>query len=164
MPPTKVRWVEGKRKRGREGRESVKKRGQRLLLIQCVSFLCFFQPVLHSHSHREVETKDSHWAKSGKETEFLALKDINKVFLFWRRGYSHRPRLLHVLSFAQLCSQMERMQGEGEVDLLERPSPLTDKERVMIQDSWAKVYQNCDDVGVTILVRYIFLVVLLFYV
>lgn len=48
---------------------------------------------------------------------------------------------------------MERMQGEGEVDLLERPSPLTDKERVMIQDSWAKVYQNCDDVGVTILVR-----------
>ncbi|XP_028267133.1 cytoglobin-1-like [Parambassis ranga] len=48
---------------------------------------------------------------------------------------------------------MERMQGEGEVDHLERPSPLTDKERVMIQDSWAKVYQNCDDVGVAILVR-----------
>eukprot|EP00064_Thunnus_orientalis_P015846 superscaffoldBa00003021_g15906 len=48
---------------------------------------------------------------------------------------------------------MERMQGEGEVDHLERPSPLTDKEKVMIQDSWAKVYQNCDDVGVAILVR-----------
>ncbi|KAM7386606.1 hypothetical protein PAMA_009287 [Pampus argenteus] len=48
---------------------------------------------------------------------------------------------------------METMQGEGEVDHLERPSPLTDKERAMIQDSWAQVYQNCDDVGVTILVR-----------
>ncbi|TMS15371.1 cytoglobin-1 [Larimichthys crocea] len=50
---------------------------------------------------------------------------------------------------------MERMQGEGEgeVDHLERPSPLTDKERVMIQDSWAKVYENCDDNGVAILVR-----------
>nr|XP_057906095.1 cytoglobin-1-like [Doryrhamphus excisus] len=48
---------------------------------------------------------------------------------------------------------MERMQGEGEVDHLERPSPLTDKDRVMIQDSWAKVYLNCDDVGVAILIR-----------
>ncbi|KAM3598469.1 uncharacterized protein V6R79_018334 [Siganus canaliculatus] len=48
---------------------------------------------------------------------------------------------------------MERMQGEGEVDHLERPSPLTDREKVMIQDSWAKVFQNCDDVGVAILVR-----------
>ncbi|XP_019723947.1 cytoglobin-1-like [Hippocampus comes] len=48
---------------------------------------------------------------------------------------------------------MERMQGEGEVDHLERPSPLTDKDKVNIQDSWAKVYQNCDDVGVAILIR-----------
>ncbi|KAM9844149.1 cytoglobin-1-like isoform 1-T2 [Aulostomus maculatus] len=48
---------------------------------------------------------------------------------------------------------MERMQGERELDHLERPSPLTDKERVIIQDSWAKVYQNCDDVGVAILIR-----------
>uniref|UniRef100_A0A1A8LTA3 superoxide dismutase n=1 Tax=Nothobranchius pienaari TaxID=704102 RepID=A0A1A8LTA3_9TELE len=50
---------------------------------------------------------------------------------------------------------MERKQGE--VDHLEleldRPIPLTDKERVMIQDSWAKVYQNCEDVGVAILIR-----------
>lgn len=56
-------------------------------------------------------------------------------------------------SEAKLCSQMERMQGEGEVDHLERPSPLTDREKVMIQDSWAKVYENCDDAGVAILVR-----------
>lgn len=68
-------------------------------------------------------------------------------------GYFSQPCLLHVLSEAKLCSQMERMQGEGEVDHLERPSPLTDKEKVMIQDSWAKVYENCDDAGVAILVR-----------
>lgn len=68
--------------------------------------------------------------------------------------------LLHVLSCTQLCCQMERMQGEGEMDHLEQPSPLTDKERVMIQDSWAKVYQNCDDAGVAILVRYLFLLLL----
>lgn len=65
--------------------------------------------------------------------------------------------LVHVLSCAQLCCQMERMQGEGETDHLEQPSPLTDKERVMIRDSWAKVYQSCDDAGVAILVRYLFL-------
>ncbi|XP_075998785.1 cytoglobin-1-like [Genypterus blacodes] len=48
---------------------------------------------------------------------------------------------------------MERMQGEGEVDHLEQPSPLTDSEKVLIQDSWAKVFQTCDDVGVAILIR-----------
>lgn len=45
------------------------------------------------------------------------------------------------------------MQREGEVDCLEQPSPLTDTEKVMIQDSWAKVFQTCDDVGVAILIR-----------
>ncbi|KAK5914291.1 hypothetical protein CgunFtcFv8_008745 [Champsocephalus gunnari] len=49
--------------------------------------------------------------------------------------------------------KMERMQGEAEGDYLERPSPLTDKEKVMIQDSWAKVYENCEDTGVAILIR-----------
>ncbi|XP_060946107.1 cytoglobin-1-like [Limanda limanda] len=48
---------------------------------------------------------------------------------------------------------MEMMQGNGEVDHLEKPSPLTDKERLMIRDSWTKVFQNCDDAGVAILVR-----------
>ncbi|XP_056264072.1 cytoglobin-1-like [Pseudoliparis swirei] len=48
---------------------------------------------------------------------------------------------------------MERMRGEGEGDPPERPGPLTDKERLMVQDSWAKVYENRDDVGVAILVR-----------
>ncbi|XP_062264611.1 cytoglobin-1-like [Platichthys flesus] len=48
---------------------------------------------------------------------------------------------------------MERMHGDGEVVHLEQPSTLTEKERLMIQGSWSKVYQNCDDAGVAILVR-----------
>ncbi|KAK2833672.1 hypothetical protein Q5P01_017561 [Channa striata] len=55
--------------------------------------------------------------------------------------------------FKKDTEKMERMPGEGELDHLERPSPLTEKERMMIQDSWSKVYENCDDVGVAILVR-----------
>ncbi len=75
------------------------------------------------------------------------------MFILREGVFSVKPCLLHVLSSTQLCSQMEKMQGEGELDHLERPSPLTDKERLLIQDSWAKVYQTCDDVGVAILVR-----------
>uniref|UniRef100_A0A4W5P7J8 superoxide dismutase n=1 Tax=Hucho hucho TaxID=62062 RepID=A0A4W5P7J8_9TELE len=48
---------------------------------------------------------------------------------------------------------MERQQGEVKADRLERPDPLCDSEREMIKDTWAKVYQNCDDVGVAILIR-----------
>lgn len=65
---------------------------------------------------------------------------------------SPAPACCMCSSRSTLGFQMERKQGE--VDHLERPSPLTDKERVMIQDSWGKVYQNCDDAGVAILVRY----------
>ncbi|XP_064842677.1 cytoglobin-1-like [Oncorhynchus masou masou] len=48
---------------------------------------------------------------------------------------------------------MERQQGEVNGDRLERLDPLCDSERKMIKDTWAKVYQNCDDVGVAILIR-----------
>ncbi|XP_042183575.1 cytoglobin-1-like [Oncorhynchus tshawytscha] len=48
---------------------------------------------------------------------------------------------------------MERQQGEVTADRLERLDPLCDSEREMIKDTWAKVYQNCDDVGVAILIR-----------
>lgn len=51
---------------------------------------------------------------------------------------------------------MEKMQSEREVDLLERPGPLTDKDKVLIQESWAKVYENSVDNGVAILLRYFF--------
>ncbi|XP_037544841.1 cytoglobin-1 [Nematolebias whitei] len=48
---------------------------------------------------------------------------------------------------------MERKQGKVDHLDLERPSPLNDTERVMVQDSWAQVFQNCEDVGVAILIR-----------
>lgn len=76
------------------------------------------------------------------------------LFCLRGRGALISPAFCMCSAHYTLCFQMERTQGDGEVDHLERPSPLTDKERVMIQDSWGKVYQNCDDVGVAILVRY----------
>uniref|UniRef100_A0A671K2I1 Cytoglobin 2 n=1 Tax=Sinocyclocheilus anshuiensis TaxID=1608454 RepID=A0A671K2I1_9TELE len=39
-------------------------------------------------------------------------------------------------------------EGEGE-----RPEPLTDVELGIIQDTWARVYESCEDVGVFILIR-----------
>uniref|UniRef100_A0A3P8ZS97 superoxide dismutase n=1 Tax=Esox lucius TaxID=8010 RepID=A0A3P8ZS97_ESOLU len=48
---------------------------------------------------------------------------------------------------------MEMEQQDVKADRLERPDPLLDSEREMIQDTWAKVYQNCDDAGVAILIR-----------
>ncbi|KAF1379299.1 hypothetical protein PFLUV_G00174640 [Perca fluviatilis] len=68
-------------------------------------------------------------------------------------GKGHRFSSSLTKKETQTRKKMERMQAEGEEDHLERPSPLTDKERVMIQESWAKVYQNCEDVGVAILLR-----------
>ena len=62
---------------------------------------------------------------------------------------------MSVHTTSKLRSQMERMQRDGEMDHMEQPSPLTDKEKVMIQNSWAKVFQSCDDAGVAILVRYL---------
>lgn len=141
-------------------------------------FLVFFQPVLHSHSRlaeiqRCKESKDSHWERKtrggrdylplspGKGPKQEKKKKKGKKYSVYSEGVGTHIRALpsaRAQLCTQLCSQMERMQGEGEgeVDHLERPSPLTDKERVMIQDSWAKVYENCDDNGVAILVRYSF--------
>lgn len=36
---------------------------------------------------------------------------------------------------------------------LERAEPLSDAEREIIQDTWGRVYEHCDDVGVSILIR-----------
>ncbi|KAJ7989775.1 hypothetical protein DPEC_G00308010 [Dallia pectoralis] len=44
-------------------------------------------------------------------------------------------------------------QHDVKAERLERPDPLLDLEREMIQDTWAKVYQSCGDVGVAILIR-----------
>lgn len=56
-------------------------------------------------------------------------------------------------SCSTIDSWMERQQGEVKADRLERLDPLCDSEREMIKDTWATVYQNCDDVGVAILIR-----------
>ncbi|KAK0153911.1 Cytoglobin-2 [Merluccius polli] len=45
------------------------------------------------------------------------------------------------------------MQRE-EDDRPERAEPLSDAEREIIQDTWARVYENCEDVGVSVLIRF----------
>ncbi|TNN69488.1 Cytoglobin-2 [Liparis tanakae] len=45
----------------------------------------------------------------------------------------------------------------GEVECEDRPEraePLSDAEREIIQDTWAHVYKNCEDVGVSVLIRF----------
>lgn len=44
----------------------------------------------------------------------------------------------------------------GEVECEDRPEraePLSDTEREIIQDTWGHVYKNCEDVGVSVLIR-----------
>ncbi|XP_054634786.1 cytoglobin-2 [Dunckerocampus dactyliophorus] len=44
-----------------------------------------------------------------------------------------------------------------EVDCNDRPErtePLSDVEREIIQDTWGHVYKNCEDVGVSVLIRF----------
>ncbi|XP_062304455.1 LOW QUALITY PROTEIN: cytoglobin-2 [Osmerus eperlanus] len=45
----------------------------------------------------------------------------------------------------------------GETEHGERPErvePLSDAEREIIQGTWGRVYENCEDVGVTVLIRF----------
>ncbi|XP_061585020.1 cytoglobin-2 [Cololabis saira] len=42
----------------------------------------------------------------------------------------------------------------GDEDRPERAEPLTDAEREIIQDTWGHVYQHCEDVGVSVLIRF----------
>ncbi|XP_077462488.1 cytoglobin-2 isoform X2 [Stigmatopora argus] len=39
-------------------------------------------------------------------------------------------------------------------DRPERTEPLSDVEREIIQDTWGHIYKNCDDVGVSVLIRF----------
>ncbi|CAI5679868.1 cytoglobin-2 [Oreochromis niloticus] len=39
-------------------------------------------------------------------------------------------------------------------DRPERAEPLSDTEREIIQDTWGHVYKNCEDVGVSVLIRF----------
>ncbi|XP_076871976.1 cytoglobin-2 [Brachyhypopomus gauderio] len=49
---------------------------------------------------------------------------------------------------------MEKEQDSGEAERPERPEPLSDAERNIVQDTWARVYETCEDVGVAILIRF----------
>uniref|UniRef100_A0A668AKU0 superoxide dismutase n=1 Tax=Myripristis murdjan TaxID=586833 RepID=A0A668AKU0_9TELE len=45
----------------------------------------------------------------------------------------------------------------GEMEHEERPErvePLSDAEREIIRDTWGRVYENCEDVGVSVLIRF----------
>ncbi|XP_007430398.1 cytoglobin isoform X2 [Python bivittatus] len=49
---------------------------------------------------------------------------------------------------------MEKVQGEMEIERWERSEEMSDAERKVIQETWNRVYANCEDVGVSILIRF----------
>lgn len=49
---------------------------------------------------------------------------------------------------------MEKVQGEMEIERWERSEEISDAEKKVIQETWSRVYANCEDVGVSILIRY----------
>ncbi|XP_029456281.1 cytoglobin [Rhinatrema bivittatum] len=49
---------------------------------------------------------------------------------------------------------MEKVQGEMEMDRWERSEEISDAEKRVIQETWSRVYTNCEDVGVSILIRF----------
>lgn len=50
---------------------------------------------------------------------------------------------------------MEKVQGEMEIERWERSEEISDAEKKVIQEIWSRVYANCEDVGVSILIRYL---------
>ncbi|ELR47409.1 Cytoglobin [Bos mutus] len=48
---------------------------------------------------------------------------------------------------------MEKVPGEMEIERRERSEELSEAERKAVQATWARLYANCEDVGVAILVR-----------
>ncbi|KAM8785933.1 cytoglobin isoform 1-T1 [Rhynchonycteris naso] len=49
---------------------------------------------------------------------------------------------------------MEKVPGEMEIERKERSEELSEEERKAVQATWARLYANCEDVGVAILVRF----------
>ncbi|XP_023676538.1 cytoglobin-2 [Paramormyrops kingsleyae] len=49
---------------------------------------------------------------------------------------------------------MEEVRGDGAMEQRERADQLSEAETGMIQDTWGRVYENCEDVGVAILIRF----------
>ncbi|KAM4603880.1 cytoglobin-2 [Polymixia lowei] len=48
----------------------------------------------------------------------------------------------------------EDEEEEEDEERRERAEPLSDAEREIIQDTWGRVYENCEDVGVSVLIRF----------
>ncbi|XP_072207926.1 cytoglobin [Excalfactoria chinensis] len=48
---------------------------------------------------------------------------------------------------------MEKVQGEMEIERWERSEEISEAEKKVIQETWSRVYANCEDVGVSILIR-----------
>lgn len=42
-----------------------------------------------------------------------------------------------------------------EIERWERNEEISDAEKKVIQETWSRVYANCEDVGVSILIRYL---------
>ncbi|XP_072539491.1 cytoglobin-2 [Salminus brasiliensis] len=49
---------------------------------------------------------------------------------------------------------MEKERDVGEPERRERAEPLSDLECNIVQNTWARVYESCEDVGVAILIRF----------
>lgn len=42
-----------------------------------------------------------------------------------------------------------------EIERWERSEEISDAEKKVIRETWSRVYANCEDVGVSILIRYL---------
>ncbi|XP_053309001.1 cytoglobin [Spea bombifrons] len=49
---------------------------------------------------------------------------------------------------------MEKVQEENNMERWDRLEEITESERDIIKETWARVYANCEDVGVSILIRF----------
>ncbi|XP_071968061.1 cytoglobin [Engystomops pustulosus] len=49
---------------------------------------------------------------------------------------------------------MEKVQEENETERWERPEEITESERGIIKETWARLYTKSEDVGVSILIRF----------
>ncbi|XP_063315057.1 cytoglobin [Pelobates fuscus] len=49
---------------------------------------------------------------------------------------------------------MEKVQGENDTERWDRLEEITESERGIIKETWARVYANSEDIGVAILIRF----------
>ncbi|XP_005233102.2 cytoglobin isoform X2 [Falco biarmicus] len=84
------------------------------------------------------------------------------LFLHWwvwqLPGYTRSHTSLFISSWLPGGScrlfSMEKVQGEMEIERWERSEEISDAEKKVIQETWSRVYANCEDIGVSILIRF----------